>query len=161
MIPAVPPTDKNTQMKTIKTAMIITMMVPAISFADDFKITLPIGSHHFGADSSYDYNEKNYGFGLEFVNFGAIWFKNSYHKNTYGLYYSLNTTFKNHITIGARIGALTGYERITGEKLSPVAMPFLGLKYDQHNLNFSVIPTAVAADSDVDAVLTLDYQYSF
>lgn len=148
-------------MKTLKFKIFTLACFAWPVMADEIKITVPITSHHVGSNLTYDYNETNYGLGFEFNNFGGIWFRNSYRKPTLGAYYSLNTMIGNYVEVGARLGILTGYERVTGHEISPVAMPYVGAIYDHHQLNISVIPTGMASDSEVDQVITLDYQYSF
>ena len=148
--------------KLITAVAIAASLISANANASDFAITLPIACKHVGKTDNEHYNEVNAGFGIEAYNIGVTYYNNSYSKPSVAMYYNFESPIiYNYFTVGIRAGGVTGYEQFTGFKVTPVAQPYFSANYDNHSLNLGVLPTGIAADSTVKAVITLDYQYNF
>lgn len=56
-----------------------------------------------------DLNEHNLMLGVQYDNYTALYFKNSYYNNTYALGYHFNTNITKDINVGMLVGAMHGY----------------------------------------------------
>lgn len=159
-----PPPPQPRFVRGLKVGFLATAMaLSANATAGDLSVTLPIGCKHFKKSyDTTDYNEQNFGLGLEYEKFGVLAYDNSYNKLSVAAYYNAELTLvDNALSVGARVGAITGYENVTGYKVTPIAQPYMSIMFDDHKFNVGVLPTGLVSHSSVKAVITLDYQYKF
>ncbi|AEM62939.1 antimicrobial peptide resistance and lipid A acylation protein PagP [Vibrio phage phiVC8] len=124
----------------------------------EWSVITPIGSKHLGAE--VDYNEANYGLGLQYGGFGVMWYKNSYSNNSIAAFYSAQLEMGGDWGVGSRFGMVSGYEGAPFGSLSPFAQPFAYYDFGQGRLNVGVLPSFLVSN-DAEAVITFDYEYRF
>lgn len=145
---------------TALTAAVI--IVATNAHGAEWSVITPIGSKHLNTD--VDYNENNYGLGVQYKDFGLLWFKNSYDNNSVAAFWSPRTQIVSGIDVGVRLGAASGYDEV-GVSMSPLfgsVIPFVNPYVSVGNsewgwLNVGVLPP-VGSDG---AVITFDYEYRF
>lgn len=113
-------------MKKAITALALAMASTAAPAADLLLYGL---SHHFGGHvvtsaPSREYNERNYGIGVEVDGWGAGVYRDSYGEKAKMAYYAAYTGDKEGLQLGVRAGWLDG----SGYR-GPVAMPVIRYKY--------------------------------
>lgn len=94
------------------------------SQAEDAWVVATLTSYHFNRDRNY--NEHNFGLGVEVQHTPEIWssfgfYKNSYNKETMYLFSTWVPARVGEIRFGASVGIVTGYEHYPAWVLLPVA----------------------------------------
>jgi hypothetical protein len=133
----------------MKKLITLLALFAASTQAADYKLIIPISSKHIGSD--YNYNEENYGLGLQVNDLGVIAYKNSYSDTSVMAYYDINKSFDSGVSVGVSIGAVTGYEYAD---VIPIAQPYV----EYGGFNISVIPTGFVSYSDTKAVVVFSYR---
>ncbi|ASV42821.1 hypothetical protein [Vibrio phage JSF15] len=124
----------------------------------EWSVITPIGSKHL--NTNVDYNENNYGLGVQYEGFGLLWFKNSYDNNSIAAFYAAELEMGEHWGVGSRFGMVSGYEGAPFGSLSPFAQPFAYYELGGGRINVGVLPSFLVSN-DAAAVVTFDYEYRF
>lgn len=88
--------------KTFKTIFILSLSV-ALFGCNANRIILIGPSHHFNAGDR-NYNNDNYGVGLESNHNGLVLYYNSQYRTTFAAYHKFRTTDYSHLFLGAATG---------------------------------------------------------
>lgn len=135
-----------------------------ISSANDFRITIPIGSKHIlcSGNACGSLNESNTGIGTEYFGYGTFAFKNSYNRLSIGIYKAFEYNITRYLGLGIRLGGATGYEEESGMDIVPLAQPYLKMSpIQQVNVNLGILPVGLINAKGYNAVITLDTQILF
>ncbi len=127
----------------MKYLLLILMFVSMNSYGETY-LTLNLASKHFSADK-YNYNEENFGIGLNYNNYLIGQYKNSFNKNSVYAGYQLQKRVNKHLAYGLKAGLVTGY---TDEEMESVdiggaklfAIPQMSIGYKNINYLIGVIP---------------------
>ena len=125
--------------------------------ADDTWLTINTGSYHINAKK--DYNQKNYGVGIEhhigdFVLTGGIYRNSSYKNSLYAMGGWLPLKF-GEVSIGAVAGVANGYPGMNDGGVIFVVAGIVGIEFEQVGANLIILP---ASDN---TPLTLGAQVKF
>ena len=100
-------------MKILTIILLLILANNSYSEESEYKFNIHLASYHFNRD--YDWNEKNYGFGVEkhtdSVYFGVGYFKNSYNEDSFYLSIGVDTVMFNSVEIGLFSGIASGYSQ--------------------------------------------------
>ena len=96
--------------------MIGLITVAAILWADDScaETYLYLGGSSYHFDRSYDYNETNDLYGIEYNNWIGLRFNNSYHQESYAALYNWEVYKTDQLTVSLFPGAVYGYNKCFG-----------------------------------------------
>ena len=111
-------------------------------------LLVPLLSYHINAHQNF--NQENYGFGLQVDNVGAMVYENSYNDTSVMLY--LDVPLNSYA--GVTVGGVTGYAH------SPV-LPVASLYVEYMGFNLALVPTGFVDYSGSDALVLLSYRIHF
>lgn len=128
----------------VLTVALAILMVPPSAHADDWKLYTGMLSHHTGERSDgEEWNENHDLVGLQYENFYAATYVNSYDKRSYSLGYMTDQKCldtKIGVCFSLSLGVVSGYE-YNGSKILPYILPHAQVQlYNNSWLDFSVSP---------------------
>lgn len=166
--------------KSILASALILASTSAIAEKGDLWLNLHIGSKHsgegyydqtidwkangeFNNSSTYrEYNETNYGGGLiyeveDFIDARIGGYQNSVHSTSVYAGGSLHSSFTNPVAVGLMLGAITGYDAITGMPVSIMVMPYASLNTKYARAEITYLPGI----GETDSILGLSLAFTF
>lgn len=122
---------------------VITLLVLATSAqASETWLTINVGSYHINAKK--DYNQQNYGVGVEYHNDDLIFMAGEYRNSSYkDSVYAMGGWMPLKLGVvnaGATIGAVNGYPNINGGGFTLAVAGVVSAEWDKVGVNLIVLP---------------------
>lgn len=121
----------------MKKLLLILVLAFQAAGANALDLTIPLGSYHF--DRSKNWQEKNWGLGVNYRNYVAGYYKNSYNRDSLYIGYHWKPDvleFNRYLKAGLTMIAVSGY------RSSPVLMvPTISVETGDLAADFLIAPT--------------------